>query len=191
MTSIARRRPIAIAICLAALTGTAVLAGPQGHHGDAQQRVDDRLAHMTRELSLTPEQQTRIRALIDEQHAAIDRLRQETQKGIDALLTEAQRAERDRLMAERLDRRVDRLADRLDLSGDQTAQIRAIFQAREDDPALTRSEIRERIVAVLTDGQRKELESMDERRRDRRPGAGPDRGPERGPGPDGEPGPAP
>ncbi len=180
-------RSIAIALCLATLTGTAAWAGPLSQHGDAAPRVDERLEHMTRELNLTAEQQAQIRTLIEEQHTAIDRLRQETRKRIDALLTDAQRADRDRVIARRMDRRVDRMADRLDLTPDQTSQIRAIFQERRDDPGLTRSEVRERIVAVLNEEQRKEFETMDQRRGDRRHGGGPDRGPgpdsDRGPGP--------
>jgi periplasmic protein CpxP/Spy len=176
--------PIALALGLVALTGTVAWAAPLDQHANADQRTDQRLTRMARELNLTAEQQTQIRALIDEQHAAIDRLRQETKKRIEALLTDAQRAERDRRVDRRIERQVERMADRLSLSADQSTRIRAIFKERKDDPELTRGEIRERIVAVLTDEQRKEFESMNERRGRR---GGPDRGP--GPGPDGGPGP--
>lgn len=176
-----RRAPLPIALCCAMLAGpTAVLAGPFGHHGDASQRVDERLERMTEELKLTQEQQTQIRALIEEQHAAMDRLRQETRQRIDLALTESQRAERDRMMDRRMERRLDRMADRLDLTADQTNQIRTVLKERRDDPDLTRTEVRERIAAVLTDDQRKKFESMTDRRGGR--GGASDCGPGPGPG---------
>jgi protein CpxP len=179
MTPRFRRASIPIALCFAMLAGpAAVLAGPMGYHRDGTQRIDDRLERMTEELKLTPEQQAQVRTLIEEQQAAIDRLRQDTRSRIDAMLTDTQRAERDRTMDRRIERRVDRMADRLDLTTDQTAQIRAIFEERRDDPDLTRTEVRERIVAVLTDAQRKAFENVADRRGGRR--GGPDGGP--GPG---------
>jgi periplasmic protein CpxP/Spy len=190
MTPLAQRRPIAIAVCLAALTGAAALAGPLSHTGDPAQGMDRRLERMTQELKLTADQQTQIRALIDEQHTAIERLRQETRKRIDALLTDAQRTERDRLVERRLDRRVDRLAERLDLTDEQSDKIRAILKEGHDNPEANRGELRERVAAVLTPEQRKEFETMRERHGDRRQGDGPesDRGPGRGPGPGPGPG---
>ncbi len=175
-----RRASLPIALCCAMLAGpTAALAGPFGHHGDASQRVDERVERMTEELKLTPEQQTQIRTLIEEQQTAMDRLRQETRQRIDGVLTESQQAERDRMMDRRMERRLDRMADRLDLTADQTAQIRTILKERRDDPDLTRTEVRERIVAVLTEEQRKRFEEMADRRGGRR---GPDGGPGAGPG---------
>lgn len=175
-----RHRSLPIALCCAMLAGpTAALAGPFAHHGDASWSVDDRLERMADELKLTQEQQTQIRTLIEEQHAAIDRLRQETRQRIDQLLTESQRTERNRTMDERMERRLDRMADRLDLTADQTAQIRNILKERRDDPDLTRSEVRDRIAAVLTDEQRQEFEQMAGRRGGRH--GGPDGGPGMGP----------
>jgi protein CpxP len=132
---------------------------------------------MTEELKLTPEQQAQVRTLIEEQQAAVDRLRQDTRKRIDALLTDNQRAERDSTMDRRMERRLDRMADRLDLTADQTAQIRTIFKERRDDPDLTRTEVHDRIAAVLTEEQRDKFKEMNERR------GGPRGGPESRPGP--------
>jgi protein CpxP len=115
----------------------------------------------------------------------VDRLRQETKTRIDAVLTDTQRAERDRTIDQRIERRLDRMADRLDLSTDQTAQIRTIFKERRDDPDLTRTEVRDRILAVLTDSQRNKFESMADRRGGRRGS------PDCGPGPDAGDGPGP
>lgn len=176
MTPSFRRASLPIALCCAMLAGsTAALAGPPDHHGDPAQMVDNRLERMTEELKLTPEQQAQVRTLIEEQQAAVDRLRQDTRKRIDALLTDTQRAERDSMMDRRMERRLDRMADRLDLTADQTAQIRTIFKERRDDPDLNRTEVRDRIVAVLTDEQRNEFKEMSERRGG--PRGGPDRGP--------------
>ena len=171
------RHPIAVALCLVALASPlAVLAGPPGPDGGPG-RMEDRLDRMTEELKLTPDQQTQIRKIVEEQQAAMDRQRQETRQRIDAVLTEAQRADRDRLLDQRLERRLERLADRLDLSADQTAQIRTIMKERREDPDLDRGEVRERIQAVLTEQQRKQMDDQAERR------GGRDCGPKRGPGP--------
>lgn len=157
------RKPIAIALCLAALAGaSAVLAGPGPQ--DDPDRLDKRLERMAQELKLTPEQQTQIRTILEQQQAAIERQRLETRKQIDGVLTDAQRTERDRLLDQRLDARLGRLAERLKLSTDQTAKIRAILKERREDPDLSRGEVRERIDAVLTEQQRKALDAMAERR---------------------------
>jgi Spy/CpxP family protein refolding chaperone len=79
------------------------------------------------------------------------------------------------------------MTSRLDLSADQATQIRASFKERRDNPDLTRTEGRDRILAVLTDEQRKKFEDTAGRRGGRR--GGPDCN--RGPGPDAGKGPGP
>ena len=181
MTASIRRASFPIALFLAALAGpTAILAGPLGGHEDAPPRTGDRLERMAKELDLTAEQRTQIGTLIEEQRAAVDRLTQETKKQIDLVLNETQRAERDRMLDRRIERRLDRMADSLDLTADQTAQIRTIFKERQGDSDLTRTEMRDRIVAVLTDEQRKEFDETANGRCGRPGGRHGDRGP--GPG---------
>jgi protein CpxP len=153
----------ALALTALALMGTA-LGGPLGRHQDASERVDARLERMTERLDLSADQQARIRSILEEQHAAADLRRQETQRQIDAVLTDPQRAERDRMLEGRMDRRLDRLTDRLDLSSNQVREIRAILEERRSNPDLTRSEIKDRIAAVLTEDQRRAFEQMGPRR---------------------------
>jgi periplasmic protein CpxP/Spy len=159
-------RPIALTLCLAASASAlpARAAPLEAIGGPAAAPLDQHLERMSRDLKLTPEQESQVRKLLDEQRDAMRKLRQDTKTKIDALLTDEQRAELARLADRRIERRVDRLADRLDLTDDQAAKIAAIFKEGRDDPSLSRVDLRERIGAVLTDDQRKKLESFAERR---------------------------
>lgn len=156
-------------VIAAALIAGTVSAAPFGRHGDAAARVDARIESMTEQLDLTEAQQEQIRALIAEHHASLERSREQMRAQIDGVLTASQRETRDQLQSKRMDRRLDRMSARLDLSDDQREAIRAIFEERRTNPDLTRSEIRERIDAVLSAEQREALAQVRERRR---PGPG-------------------
>ena len=167
----------AIALAVATLGAAAVShSAPLGRHADASERVDQRLARMAESLDLSDAQRGEIRAILEDAHQRRDLDREEIRARVDGVLTPSQRVERDRLHGERMERRLERLADRLDLSAEQETELRAVLDARRDNPDITRSEMRERVAAVLTPEQRARFESM--RGRDER---GP-RGFVRGPG---------
>jgi len=157
------------------IAANAAFSGPMGYRGEGAAFTEERVERMTENLDLTADQQVQIRTILDEQRTERDLLRQKTQLRIDAVLTDTQRAERDRLIEDRIDKRLDRIAQRLDLTNDQTDEIHTILQERLTNPQLTRSEIKERISAVLTNEQREKFWAMAERR-------GPGRAGGRGPG---------
>jgi Spy/CpxP family protein refolding chaperone len=148
-----------ILLLTAALAGstTAAMAGPPAGHPLAGGFVDAHLARMTEQLSLSDSQQAEIRAILDEQHQQCDRERQAMRERIDAVLTPEQIALRDQALAQRMERRLDRMAERLDLSAAQRDEMSALLQEKRANPQITRSEMRERIAAILTDEQRAQL----------------------------------
>jgi Spy/CpxP family protein refolding chaperone len=155
------KTPIAIALaCVLGTGAAAALAAPPGGHPLAADRVDMRLERMSGQLDLTEAQQAEIRALIDAHHDAADLDRAALREQIDAVLTDEQRALRDDRMQSRMEQRLERMADRLDLTDAQRAEVQAIMDEQRANPALSRTELRERMAAVLTDEQREQLGRM-------------------------------
>ena len=118
------------------------------------QGVETRIERMTGQLGLTEAQQAEIRRILEAERAQRDLQRQALREQIDAVLTDEQKATRDAAMQTRLDRRLERMTERLDLTDEQVASVKAIFDEQRTNPDLNRSDVRERISAVLTDEQR-------------------------------------
>lgn len=155
------KTPIAIALaCVLGSGAAAALAAPFGGHPLAADRVEMRLERMSGQLDLTEAQQEEIRALIEQHHEAADLERAQLREQIDAVLTDEQRALRDDRMQSRMERRLERMADRLDLTDAQRTEVQAIMAEKRANPALSRTELRERMAAVLTDEQREQLGRM-------------------------------
>lgn len=121
---------------------------------------DAQVARLTERLSLTPEQQTEIRAILEADRTERATQRAALRERIDAVLTDAQRAERDAQMRQRIERRVARMADRLDLSAEQGSKLTALMIEKRDNPAWTRADTRERLSAILTEGQLARLDAL-------------------------------
>ncbi|HYN79120.1 MAG TPA: hypothetical protein VES73_15160, partial [Lamprocystis sp. (in: g-proteobacteria)] len=154
---------IALGIGLVTASGTAwcgTLGDPQGGPRDDPA---GRVARMTAQWHLTPDQQAQVRAILEEHRAAVARERAALSKRLGAVLTDAQRAERDARLRQRLDRQLDRLTRRLQLSADQGARIRAVLVERQSNPDLSRAEVKQRIATVLTPEQRKQLDALEQR----------------------------
>jgi periplasmic protein CpxP/Spy len=103
---------------------------------------------------LTEAQQAEIRKIMETDQSQQNQQPLETRKQINAGLTEVQKATREDKMQARMERDLDRMDDRLDLADDQVIQIKALFDELQTNPNLTRTQLRERIAAVLTDAQR-------------------------------------
>lgn len=88
----------------AVLIPAAVIAG--GHFGE--QRLEQRLEHMTSGLQLDEAQQAELRNIFEEQRAQHQALREQTRERIDATLTDAQRAK----LAEWREQRAKRFCDK-------------------------------------------------------------------------------
>ncbi|MBN2887517.1 MAG: pilus assembly protein [Chromatiaceae bacterium] len=142
-----------------------VLAGPGGWNARSGMDVEAPIERMAERLDLSSAQQEDLRKLMDENRARHEALRGEFRDKVDALLTPEQRAQRDSMVEQRIERRLARLDRRLDLSDQQTKAIKAVFEARQQDPALSRAEVRARIEAVLTEEQREQLKQRPERPR--------------------------
>jgi Spy/CpxP family protein refolding chaperone len=162
------KMPIAAALaCVLATIAPGALAEPFGDHPLAAERLEKGLARMAERLDLTDAQQEEIRAILDAHHAAVDLERARLREQMDAVLTDEQRALRDERMQGRMERRLEGLADRLDLTDEQREQMQAIMAQKRTDPGLTRTEVRERMAAVLTDEQRKRLAQKGDQHRGR------------------------
>lgn len=117
-------------------------------------RLETHLKRMTDRLALTETQQTAIRQILENDRAQRDLQRQARRDQIDGVLTGEQKAKRETLLKASQERRLARMTKRLNLSGGQTAQIQAVFDAQRTDPQLTRTEAQAQIFAVLTAEQR-------------------------------------
>jgi len=146
------------AAILTLLVSTATPAQPPraGHGMAPEQRVE----RMTEILDLTPEQQTEIHAIFETQRMRRKAERAAIREQVDAVLTEEQRAERDARIDQRIERRVARMADRLDLTPEQETELRAVMAEKRSDPTWDRSEMRERLSAMLTADQMEKLDDM-------------------------------
>ncbi|WP_295403336.1 pilus assembly protein [uncultured Thiocystis sp.] len=137
---------------------TAYARSDEGWRPDPSQRVGTHIERMAKDLDLTEAQQTEIRKIMAAEQAQRDQQRLDTRKQITAVLTDAQRAKREDMMQTRMERDLDRMTDRLDLTDDQVIQIKALFDAQQANPELTRTQLREGIAAVLTDEQRANIQ---------------------------------
>ena len=148
------------ATILTLVLATAASAKPpwMGYGTSQEGRLDHKIERMTEQLGLTPEQQAEVRAIFEARRAQRDAERKAVREQVDAVLTEEQRAARDAQIEQRIERRVARMADRLDLTPEQETSLRALMNEQRNSPDLTRSEMRERMSAVLTDDQLAELE---------------------------------
>lgn len=133
---------------------TAYARSDEGWRPDPTQRVETHIERMAKDLDLTEAQQTEIRKIMAAEQAQRDLQRIETRKQINAVLTDPQRTKREDMIQARMDRDLDRMTDRLYLTDDQVIQIKALFDEQQTNPELTRTQLRERIAAVLTDEQR-------------------------------------
>ncbi|MBK1717035.1 Spy/CpxP family protein refolding chaperone [Thiocystis violacea] len=133
---------------------TASARSDEGWRPDPGQRAETYSQRMAKDLDLTEAQQTEIRKIMAAEQAQRDLQRIETRKQVSAVLTDAQRAKREDMIQTRMERDLDRMTDRLDLTDDQVTQIKALFDEQQANPELTRTQLRERIAAVLTDEQR-------------------------------------
>ncbi|MBK5966273.1 pilus assembly protein [Thiocystis minor] len=139
-------------------TDTAYARSDEGWRPDPTQRVETYVGRMARDLDLTEAQQTEIHTIMAAEQVQRDLQRVETRKQISAVLTDIQRAKREDMMQTRMERDLDRMTDRLDLTNDQVTQIKALFDAQQADPEMTRTQLRESIAAVLTDEQRANIQ---------------------------------
>ncbi|MBK1724972.1 hypothetical protein [Thiocystis violacea] len=76
--------------------------------------------------------------------------RRDLRTQIPAPPTVAHRVQRDAMLHTRMARDPDRMPDRLDFDDGQVTQIKALFDEQRRNPELTRTRLRERIVALLT-----------------------------------------
>ncbi len=136
---------------------TAYARSDEGWRPDPTQRVETQIERMAKDLDLTEAQQTEIRKIMAAEQAQRDLQRLETRKQINGVLTDAQRTKREDMVQARMDRDLERMTDRLDLTDDQVIKIKALFDEQQTNPELTRTQLRERIAAVLTDEQRSNI----------------------------------
>ncbi|KAA6184471.1 pilus assembly protein [Thiohalocapsa marina] len=147
----------AIALTSTALLATALTTG-LALAAPPDRDPEQRLQAMTQQLNLTEAQQTELRALFEQHAQRRAAERQALREQVDALLTDAQRQQRDARMQQRVERRISRMTQRLDLTPDQAQQLHALFAEKQGNPTLTRSELRERMAAVLSEDQLARLE---------------------------------
>ncbi|WP_295888185.1 Spy/CpxP family protein refolding chaperone [uncultured Thiohalocapsa sp.] len=152
------------------LAGATVAAAPLDGHPRAAERLDMRMARMAERLDLSDAQREEIRALLEDHHSAADASRAQLREQIDAVLTAQQRARWDDRRRARMEARIERMVARLDLTDAQCDQVAAILAQKQRDPGMTRTEVRERLAAVLTDEQQAQLRGMREARRAAGPG---------------------
>lgn len=136
---------------------TAYAKSDKESYPDPAQRIEMRIERMVKDLDLTKAQQADIRKVMEAEQAQRDLQRQETSKQIDAVLTEAQKTKCEAMTQARMKRYQERMMDRLDLTEDQVTRIKTIFDEQRTHPALTKTELRTRVAAVLTDEQREDL----------------------------------
>ena len=138
-------------------TDTADASPDEGWRPDPHRHAETTIGRMAKDLDLTDAQQTEIRKLMAAEQAQRDLQRVETRQQINAVLTDVQRAKREEMIQTRMDRDLDRMTDRLDLTDDQVIQIKALFDAQQANPELTRTQLREGIAAILTEEQRADI----------------------------------
>ncbi|MEA1048285.1 pilus assembly protein [Lamprobacter modestohalophilus] len=140
------------ALLATALTAGLAMAAPHG--ADPAQRME----RMTEHLKLSEAQQAEIGTLLEQHQQQRNAERLALREQIDAQLTEEQRQARAARMEERVERRLTRMTERLDLSSDQAREMRDLFVEKRENPSLTRTEMRKRMAAVLSEEQLSQLE---------------------------------